>query len=332
MHPRQAVCAAVVLMTAACDPLFPVCEGLVIDACRKAEELSHYVGVQLGDVTTVGNPTPGQAGAMGATGRMSIGLRSNVIQSDNPQFGRAPVRADGSIGSTMYSGARSTMAAFTGDAVVGAFRGWRIDNTRVGAVDLLGSATIIAGRDGGSLKASSGGFGIALGARLGLLAETASLPAVSLTAISRSLPEFTVTGQPMPTTANGQTVVITLRYLNVIAAGTRLDVSKQLGRVSLSAGYGQDHYAIDSDYEVSAMNPELGGGMNTTSSSMTRRSIVVGASVPLGTATASAELGRLFGGESSGMMNQFGDRPVNAARNYITLGVRIPAGRTHDRN
>lgn len=332
MNPRAAVCAVALVMTAACDPFLPMCQGLVIDACQKAQELSHHMGVQLGDVTTAGNPTPGQAGAMGAAGRMSLGLRSNLTQVDNPRFGTAPVRADGFVGGTAYAGSHSTMAAFSGDVVLGALRGFRIDKTRVGAVDLLGSVTFTPGHDGGSLRSSGGGLGMSLGLRLGLLAETSSLPAVSVTAMVRDLPKFDVTSQPMPTTMAGHTVVIALHDLEVGAAGTRIDISKQLGRVSVSAGFGEDHYDIDSEYEVRATSPELGGGTSHTWSSMSRRSIVAGVSIPLGAATVGAEVGRLFGGGSSEMMNQFGGRPANAARNYLTFGVRIPAGRKSSRD
>jgi hypothetical protein len=80
------------------------------------------------------------------------------------------------------------------------------------------------------------------------------------------------------------------------------------------------------------LSNRLGSGVETATFNVTRTNAFAGASYTAGRVTFGAEFGRLFGGHVPPMLNTFGGRSATASRGYLTLGARIPAGRTNDRD
>ena len=332
MRARELLVAGLLMTTVACE-YSHICYGLVSDACRRAEDLVPHIGVQIADASSMGSPTPGDAGALGATGLLSLGVRSTYAAREHARLDDVPVRGDGTMANSKFAVATSASGAIAADLVAGAYGGRQFGPIRTGAIDLLMGVSALAGPDGGSLRTTTGSrLGVTIGARLGLVAETRSLPAVSVTAFARTLPRLGVDTDHMTTTRDPRDVVsIELRRLDVRTEGLRLAASKKFGRVGLAFGIGRDNYTIASQYTVTVSDTTLGGGISNTSAGMRRGIVFGGMAIPVGKATLGIEGGRLFGGRAPETFNQFGDRPVNAARNFALIGLRIPAGRTVDR-
>ena len=55
-----------------------------------------------------------------------------------------------------------------------------------------------------------------------------------------------------------------------------------------------------------------------------------GGSMALGRATLGVEAGTVFGGRQPALTNTFGERRIDRARGYVTVGVKMAAGRTLD--
>jgi hypothetical protein len=109
----------------------------------------------------------------------------------------------------------------------------------------------------------------------------------------------------------------------------RLAASKKAGDFGVSGGIGHNVYFITTAYDIDG--GALGTGVESTSFNVTRTAAFVGATYTRKQLTLGAELGRVMGGDLPAMVNTFGDRGPTPARNYLSLGVRVPAGRTLDR-
>src|SRR5688500_15338678 len=165
MRARVTLCGAV-LLTTACEPFPPFCHGLVIDACRRAEDLVPHIGVQAADASTMGSLTPGSAGALGATGLVSIGVRSSYMRREDARLDGVPVRGDGTVGNSSFGVATNASSAIAADLVVGAYGGRQLGAVRTGAVDLLMGVSLLSPPNGGSLSLTSGArLGFMIGAR-----------------------------------------------------------------------------------------------------------------------------------------------------------------------
>jgi hypothetical protein len=304
---------------------------VLVDACRKAQEIGSLLGVQTGDMTTGGNAILGQSGALHATGKMAVAVRGTGIRWHSPQVRDITIRQDSTVSSTTFPMKTSTAGSFSIDLAVGGLPGIRIGDTRVGAVDVLGSLSLTPPQQSAGLRLRfPDPRGLALGLRVGILEETRTLPAASLTAMVRGPGVFSVKTPPMPIDSGG-TVRMEFRDATLISTAFRLAASKQVGRYGFTAGLGTESYHLSTPYEIlTAGNDRFGeyGGSGEINFHTTRRLGFAGASYTLGRATIGAEFGRLTGGRVPAMVNSFGGRPVTAARNFLTVGVRFAAGRT----
>jgi hypothetical protein len=206
----------------------------------------------------------------------------------------------------------------------------RVGTTRVGGIDFLGSVIAIPNPNRGSLDVAGPPAVLGLGVRLGVIGETRTLPAVALTGSLRTPRRFNADAPLLPTD-DGGTVHLELRSGKVSTLGYRLASSKQIGRIGLTAGVGQDVYSASVGYRVTGSDT-LGTGSDGVSFDITRTNLFGGISYSAGRVTFVAEGGRLTGGRLPAMLNTFGTRSPTARHDYLSLGVRIPAGRTLDRD
>jgi len=319
---------SLVAAVGACDGV-PPCTGRLVDACRKAQDLAYVAGVQLGDETASGNAVLGDAAAIGSTGKALVSVRGTGMRRDGPVVSNVTVRTDSSVGSSAFRARSELGSAFSIDAAVGGIHGMRVRDTEIGTLDVLGSVTAAPNSDRGNLHVGGSPITFGLGVRLGILKETRTLPAVSFAAALRSPRKFSVTA-PALATDSGGAVRIGLSSGEVSTLGLRLATSKRMGRFGITGGIGQDTYYVSTNYTVTG-SPELGDAGDIADFNVTRTNAFAGASYAAGRVTFAAEMGRLFGGHVPPMLNAYGSRSVTAGRNWLTLGVRIPAGRTNDR-
>lgn len=326
MRARHCVAAVfAVLATTACGNS---CDVMLVDACRRAEELGYLVAVQLGDMTAGGNAILGQSGALHAAGKMSVAVRGVGIRRETPRLRDVAIRQDSVLGVTTFPMKTGTAGSFAIDLAVGGLSGFKVRDTRVGAVDVLGSLSLTPTQQSAGLRLRfPDPRGLGLGVRIGLLEETRTLPAASLTAMVRGLATFSLDAPPSRIDSGG-TATIQFRGASVGSIAFRLAMSKQVGRAGFTAGLGTESYHLSTDYEVVTAGNDLVGGAGTVDFHTTRQLGFAGASYALGRATLAAEVGRLTGGRSPAMASSFGGRPITAGRNFVAIGVRFAAGRT----
>ena len=324
MKARLIACAALTFALAGCDGYGLYCEGPLADACSKARDLATVVTVQLGDEAVAsGNAIIGQGGALGNKGRLEASFRARVTSNGSPQFDNVMVRTDATVGSSTFGADTRPTTSFAGDFALRVSRGDRVGDTRVAALDLVGGFSLTPHIDGGSIQTNGSALGVSLGARLGILQETKTLPAVSLTGMFRTIPKFSVTSQSIPTDSGGS-VTLSLNNGDILTTGWRLAASKQLGRFGIAGGLGRETYDGTVEFAVAASSTS--GGSQTVDLTARRNTAFIGGSLGMGRATLAAELGSVFGGKIPSMNNTFEESP-DAARAYLTLGVRLPIGK-----
>ena len=327
MNVRTLTSGAFLLTLAACDGVY--CGDVLIDACRKAEDLAGFVGTEVAASHPVGNAVIGEGGGIHRQGRLSIGLRANTATLSAPVIGRPTLRRDGITGTTFQT-RNDRGTSFGADLAVGAFRGFRVRATRVGGVDLLGNLTRTPAFGSQDFRARSKGLaGVGIGLRLGVVQETRSIPGVSLTAATYVSQEYKAETGQLPLTDSG-TVSIALRRLRGETGIVRVAASKQFGRFGLTGGVGTDSYHVTGDYRIKSADPLLDSGWGSMSLDFRRNNAFGGGSIALGKATLGVEAGTVFGGRQPALTNTFGERRIDRARGYVTVGVKMAAGRTLD--
>jgi hypothetical protein len=215
---------------------------------------------QLGILMAGGNPTLGTASTggvrLGILPRISAGARVNVVFARLPDI-REENSSDDDVGLDEFSvpapavGANVSLGVFPGVSLAPMIGGF-------GAIDLLGSATILpvslAGVEGLEKNPVSWGAG----ARVGLLRESFITPGVSVSVMYRKMGELQFgevcegTEQPIPGQANtsacsapeGDFGEISFGLSNVSA---RAAVSKRLLGFGLTAGVGYDKFETDAN-------------------------------------------------------------------------------------
>jgi hypothetical protein len=328
MRCRPVYPIASVILVGACQAP-PPCGGRLSDACRKAEDLVHALGIQLADEASDGNAILGDVNAMGATGLASVSMRVTRMQRNGVRFEGVPIRTDGIKGESRFDSDPDVATAISLDGVVGAWHGSPLfGGLRFGGVDLVGNVTMATNADRGNLHISASQPTYAVGVRLGLIEETRAVPAISLTSMFRFPRSFSVTTPSLPADSGG-TVQIEIDDAVATSLDYRLAASKKFGPLGVSSGIGHNLNFAWGNYRVTGTG-DLGSGVESASFHMARVDAFVGATYTIKRYTFGAELGRVMGGEPPPMQNVYGERG-DAARNYLTFGVRIPAGRTLDK-
>ena len=318
----------IVVLSSACDGP-PSCGGRLLDACRKAEDLTYALGIQLADEASNGNAILGDVNAMGATGKAAISFRVNGMRGDGPRLEGVAVRTDGGENASTFSANRSVETAISIDGVVGAWGGAQIGKIRFGGVDLLGSIVLTPNTNRGNLQLGGRPALFGAGVRLGLIQEGQSVPAVSLTSMMRVAKRFSAETPALPTDSGGF-VKLKLERGDISTLDYRFAASKKFGPFGVSSGVGQNIYYVTSDYVVEGSG-ELGSGYEYASFTVTRTDAFVGATYTYDKLTLGAEFGRVMGGSLPEARNRFGSQKASAPRNYLSLGIRVPTGRTLDK-
>lgn len=317
---------AIPLLLPACEtcPVFN-CDAALADAGSKAYDIGTFLAAQRSDDVATGNTLLGQGGALGRWGAVSVSLRARRTSRAIPLTGGIHPQVNGAASSD-FSTESAGAFAIGADAAIGLSRGWRAGGTRIGALDVIGSLSHVAGYRATAINATSdGNFVPGIGIRVGVLQESASLPGVSLSVHVRWLPSFSFHSAPMLAN-DGMQMSVGADDVSVSMGSVSLAASKRFGRFGATAGFGSDNSAGDGSFSVTR---GAQGGTTTTAVdgyrwSVQRANAFIGASYDLGRATVAAELGHLSGGGSySPTANTFGGRPINAGRSYLTMGVRL---------
>ena len=328
MNVRPITSGVLLLVLSGCD--YAGCYERVLDACRKAEDLAAFVAGQATRSLASGNAIIGESGVLQATGKMSVSIRAHGVARSAPQLQGTMLRTDGITASSAFRTEDGSAMSMSADVAVGGLRGFRAGETRIGGVDLLGNLSMAPGFHSSGLRVTSKGFGFGLGVRVGVIAETRVLPAISLSVIRRALPPFSAQTTQLATDAGG-TMSISLKDIAVSAQTLRLAGSKQFGRFGVTGGYGRGSYEASGEYRVASLDLSDDSGTIPVFASVARNDMFAGASLTLGPARIGAEVGRTFGVSGPVMFNTFGDGTTGGRRTYATLGVRFGAGRTNDR-
>jgi hypothetical protein len=320
---------ALILMLSACSDGTLACTVALIDVCQKATDVSTYIGTEVAGAIVGGNAIMGEGGALNVPARMSLSVRTNMMGRSVPRIGNPALRTDGVAGTSTFAVREGTAATYVADVALGALPGFRVGETRVGGLDLLGSASLIPAFSSEDLQMhSKRRFGYGLGLRVGLIEETATLPGVSIAAIFRQAPRLTAATTWLPM-ADGRRARVSFTEIDVLARTLRVAASKRFGRFGLTGGLGRDSYDVTAGYRIAVSDDnESTYGPIPTSLELKRNTAFGGASLALGSATLGAEFGTVFAAGKPALVNTFGGKPIDRTRAFLTFGVKMSAGRT----
>lgn len=268
-----AVLAAGWTAPARAQGLESACAGVpaaFMDRCAATAQAATSVQPALGIAIAGGSPTPGALGADGARlfglPGVSASLRLSLAPVHLPDITQ---ERDVDAPPPLTEELSVVTVALGATGSVGITRGVG----GVGAIDLLGSATYLpfdlVNRE--VYKTGSAQFAWGVGARVGLLRETAGLPGVAVSVMRRGaggvqvgnvcegndLPDPISTGTP-PTTLCRADGDVGDMNLDLDGWSTRGAVSKSLGPLGLAAGVGYDRW--ESDVELSVRGELSGSG------------------------------------------------------------------------
>lgn len=233
--------------------------GDVQSRCAAVAQAVDAAQPQVGILMAGGNPTLGTASTggvrLGILPRVSAGARVNVV------FARLPdIRDESSSSGAAVPEKFSVPAPALGaDVSLGVFPGISVAPTigGIGAIDLLGSATVLpvslAGVDGLEKNPVSWGAG----ARVGLLRESFLTPGVSVSVMYRKMGELQFGdvcegGEVQDPTSTNRSICAGEGDFGEIGFGlsnvsVRGALSKRLLVLGLTAGVGYDRFDTDAD-------------------------------------------------------------------------------------
>ena len=220
---------------AAQDPQCAMPDPNATAACNTAVDAIRAFHPLAGMIVSGGNPVIGTSGSLGGIGHLTITARVNAIKASLPN----PDSASQSRVPSSFNGA---IPAPLVEAALGLVRG------RGGflSVDALGSAVVlptggVSGLAVDSNAAHIGGaaLGIGYGARVGILAGTFPIPALSVSWMRRTLPriQYGILG---PAFGTGDQFEFSM---DLKADNYRAVASWKFVLVDLAAGLGIDHYS-----------------------------------------------------------------------------------------
>ena len=266
---RIAAVAAVAAFGLAAAPvaaqrdLVSACAGVPAEArstCLDVAQAGESAQPQLGILIAGGNPVLGTASTSGL--RLGVLPRVSASVRINGVVGRIPSILEG-LDETDES-ETLIVPALGANATVGVFPGLSVAPTigGVGSVDLLGSATWLPFKavDAEGFEAGSDDFAWGVGARVGLLRESFTMPGVSVSLMRHSLGRVAF-GRACE---NGETVVAPGQTLcpsggdpgevgfDLTSWSARGAISKRLLGLGLTAGVGYDRSSSDVDFAFRA--------------------------------------------------------------------------------
>lgn len=286
--------------------------GTTQDACQKAADLWAYMMPQLGTSLTGGSHTLGMGTTLGGLGHFAIAVRANAINGDLPDLSTLTVN----VGARQNSNI-TTQSQYLGlptvDVALGVFKGIPLGVTRVGGIDLLGSATYVPDIEGddATITTTDGNLKIGYGARVGILEQSLIVPGVSVSYLVRDLPTVNLA-------ATAQNASFAISDFSVKTTSWRLAAQKNLLLFQLGAGVGQDTYT-----SAATIGGSVSGNGFTTDAAqdLTRTTMYGSLGFNLFIAKVVAEVGQVSGGEVT-TFNTF-DEAADKSRLYGTVGIRI---------
>jgi hypothetical protein len=286
------------------------------DACQKSIDLFRYLAPEIGVILAGGNATQGLAGTLGGLGHFSVGIRGNALDMSLPQVDRVTPNTRGAR-QDIYPIEQKFLGGVTADLAVGVLKGF--STSGFGSADVLVSATYLPAYTGTSIevKEPDGSFKLGLGAKVGVLRETATLPGISVSYLVRETPRVDITAK------SGEDRLF-LNDVSVKAKSWRAVAAKKLLFLGVGAGFGQDAYDSRASITVSvaprqATQGGTGGPVSLTQS-LTRNSIFATAWFSAQVLRIVGEIGRVSGGSISTYNSFEGVQPADA-RTYYSLGV-----------
>jgi hypothetical protein len=285
------------------------------DACQKVADLFNYMNMQLGTWVAGGNPTLGQGGTLGGPGRISIGVRANVMKATIPSVDEIQVQSGPPV-STRIPSKEKWVGLPAADIAIGLFRGIPVGVTHIGGVDALVSVAYLPSYTQHSLHvgAQSDKWKVGFGGRIGVLEESLLTPGVGVSYMVRDLPTAELSG------SDNSGNVVSITDYRIRTKQWRVTANKKVLFLSLAAGVGQDRYDSKASltYDVNGSRPASPIPLHI---SPKRTNYFPDFSFNLLVAHFVAEIGRVTGGDVA-TFNTFAT-DASAGRNYGSLGIRI---------
>jgi hypothetical protein len=323
-------------LTAQGGPLDPQCAASsrpLQDACQKSVDLFDFMAPQLGTAVAGGNAIIGQGGAYGRIGRLTIGLRATAFEGSLPEVQNSTVSTAGAQASN-FEVSEQYIGAPALDAAVGLFPGIGLGPVRVGALDVLATATYIPEyeSDEFSVLTPGGSVKLGYGARLGLVQETGLLPGVAVTYLRRDLPSVDLLGI---VAASGSALDDTLgvRSLEVETQAWRVVAGKRLSILGVSVGAGQVRYESGARLGAVVNETVLGFPIDrfesreiTLAQTLTRTNYFANVALNLPGVRIAGEVGRAQGGRVRASYNSFQNGAVRADDDILYFGAAVRIG------
>lgn len=287
--------------------------ALAADACAVGADLFAYLAPQLGTSLTGASHTLGVGTTLGGFPHFAIALRGNAVMGDLPDI--SDVSAGPAQQRTINT-SEQILGLPTVDFALGLYKGFNLGVTRVGGIDLIGGVTYVPEIAEGdiTIMPQDGSIAVGLGARVGLLEQSALIPGIAFSYMKRDLPTVDFGAS----SGSGDTFAI--NDFSVKTSSWRLSAQKNFLIFQLGAGYGSDTYDFSTSASVSVDN----GAQTATfdaAQSMTRSTMYGSLGINLFLFKLVGEVGQVSGGEAP-TFNDF-TQPADKARTYGSLGIRI---------
>ena len=288
------------------------------DACQKAVDIFAFMTPQLGIGLVGGNATLGATSALGRIGHFSIGVRGNATRGRVPQVSDVSYSVTGAEQSDF--GVQDQVVGLPAvDAAIGLFGGIPLGLSRALALDGLVSATYVPAFNNSNMAVSlpDGSLKLGYGARLGILAESFAIPAVSVTYLRRDLPSTSIS-------ATSGDDDISVSNIGVKTSAWRAVAGKSIGFFGIALGAGQDIYDnhASASVRVNDAGGIVDGGPYELSQKMTRANMFADFSFNFPFIKFAAEIGRVSGGKID-TYNTFSGKRADDALTYASIGFRI---------
>jgi len=288
------------------------------DACQKAVDIFAFMTPQLGIGLVGGNATLGATSALGGIGHFSIGVRGNATRGRVPQVSDVSYAVTGAAQSDF--GVQDQVVGLPAvDAAVGLFGGLPFGLSHALALDGLVSATYVPAFNNSNMAVSlpDGSLKLGYGARLGVLTESAVIPAVSVTYLKRDLPTTSIS-------ATSGEDDISVSDIGVKTSAWRAVAGKSLGFFGVAFGAGQDMYdsRATASVRVNDAGSAVDGGPYILSQKVTRANVFADFSLNFPFIKLAAEVGQVSGGKID-TYNTFSGKRADDALTYASVGIRI---------
>ena len=242
-----------------------------------------------------------------------------MLYASLPQVDRVVPNARGAQVST-YGIDDQLIGFVTADVALGIFKG--ASGSGFGSVDVLVSGSYLPSYSNSNVDIAvpSGSLKFGLGAKVGLLTESATRPGISVSYLDRGLPTVSITGK------SGDDRLV-LADLSVRSRSWRAVAGKSFLIFGIGGGFGQDRYDSNANITVTVAPRQATqggtGGPIALGQQMTRNNIFGTAWLNLKVFRLVGEIGRVTGGTIV-TYNQFdAEYPADGQRTYGSIGISL---------